>query len=74
MNSTFCSKQYKFCIFVKLRPRLFLRLSQALTLCSDSDPETGLTLKSCEPPPPTHPTTFKPKGGVPYKNPKRKTD
>ena len=26
MNSAFCSKQYKFCIFVKLRPRLFLRL------------------------------------------------
>ena len=34
--------------------RLLLRL-----LLSDSDPEPGLTLKSCRPPPlPTHPTTF----------------
>ena len=43
---------------------------------SDSDPEPGLTLKSCRPPLPTthHPTNFKHEGGVPHKNPKSKTD
>ena len=56
-----------------------LRLTQAnsgslrlLLSDSDSDPEPGLTLKSCRPP--THPPTFKHEGRVPHKNPKSKTD
>ena len=69
---------------VKLRLRLRLRLTQALRhsgqtqaqwlRLSDRDSEPGLTLKSCRPPPTTHPTTFKHEGAVPHKNPKSKTD
>ena len=58
-----------------------LRLTQAnsgslrlLLSDFDSDPEPGLTLKSCRPPTTTHPLTFKHEGGVTHKNPKSKTD